>query len=949
MSLSSDEDGFLELEIVDEAVFLKQQRLDTMSSLLTGHNKLQPLLTSPEKRPSSTQGFLKGRLSQTEVGSPVKASGSSGHTPAGIAHKQLNQLLTHKILQSSSQRRLKELSKLPATPASAEPEPVLADHGSDVKNALESNLPGCHADDADSELEGSELESTGEDSKPEDAEGLDNLESVSLVSENAESDDDNSGDGDDDDDDDGPILKKRHTRSSLIHQSGVVSPVEGNSTQGSPELRPATALFPLFARRPQIKSHPMASAPPSATPMSTDATLTISPTSHARLGQGVATPLAVSPDDALVDSMGLGRPTLDGVLASSDQWFDSQCFANIPSPSQDSLCDTMSALGDDHQYPKSPTPVRFAPASQSPRDTAIPFSDTQPLTPTQPLPLSDEGLTDLTPTQLLPVEDLTLAYPMATTPPVENPSLPARSLNRLIRRSGLGPTGRSGARSGKVRKQRPRSEFVDAEAEEGESDDDTTFFGGGGQTQLLPFGQRTIAGLTVGADGQPHPNEANGKAVGGGGEDEDEDEENPDLDEWDENDSMVAFSGEEESGDEYDPELMRQYHHDRERDEDSVAVATLYRDITEGKLAARAKQRRLKRGGQLDGNRDNLGDWVDGAVDEEIADRERRRLMWKQGLKLGQQRDRGEDIAFAKLSKLALNPETAAFARVAQHLGGPAPEDDQLVNPIETADDTTVNEVGSVDADDNDDNDDDGEINASDESVDLPFIHPHSFKSHRQEASTSLSDPLSALLLDSSGPSVNIASMISTRSVLVTAPLLTGNGSTREASSTRKWATDSGNAGAEVFKFARCPRNTGSHVAQGSGGGASDFTVDRPSKLKRFLPDTQLGDSNSSGGGSGTGSSASGAAIPRKTGGSRTYGFSALMTGKTASENTQSPSNSQSSVPDSRSLSQPLEKRRKLGEPSTPNRTKSATSSSQSPAPPALTKSSNRMATVDHR
>ncbi|KAJ1913448.1 hypothetical protein IWQ60_009200 [Tieghemiomyces parasiticus] len=673
-------DDLMELEIVDdESTLVKHARQRAIASLLTGVNRYQTLLKSPD----NALGTLSGEAKACAAAKARNLLSPAKKTPVGIDHRQLNAMLSQKILTSSAQTRFASARSLLA--AKEEERPGLLGIDEDILKISDSRLGSEAGSDLEDEEEPADEAEDGE---------------ANVTSENSDREDTNLVE---DDDDDEPVHRRRT----------VPAPTEAHRQLSNlsppPSPKPAQALFPLFTRTackptPASENNSTNLADAKATaPISFDATLTLSTAAHARLiGGHVETPIVSSlgtgdqpvADDAIAH---LAADTLDDINGTNDdKWFDPRSVAHMVSPSQDSFLDSQSPI--DAGFPPLPSldltttttatqggtppllpltiPKGMTDSSIVPTQVLSPLDDTQPFTPTQALgegqfPAISEVCTTA------PGQRPTGSSDCTVPPDYTNRQEGETRLNRLVRRRDLvsdseteSPASvlpyRTGPSVPKGTK-RPRSEFLDAEAEEGESDEE----GGAGGL----FGQARLTAFAGGLLGQP----ATGQPPSGlGGEAEEEEDDDLDLDEWDENDSMLAYSGDEADGDEVDADAVRQLHRERETKDDDHMVAALCRDLSEGKLAARSKQRRQRMfksdgsggGGSLSGLV-GLQDWVDGDFDADLADRERRRLMWKRGLKLGLTSDRGEDSTFAKLSKLAQNPETAAFARSAYGLDTP--------------------------------------------------------------------------------------------------------------------------------------------------------------------------------------------------------------------------------------------------------------------------------------
>ncbi|KAJ1966825.1 hypothetical protein IWQ62_002226 [Dispira parvispora] len=650
----NDSDSEFELEIVEnETTLIKQKRCATMASLLTGVNRYQPQLTSPEKcndpparKPSRFQ-------------SPQKNSKESV-IPIGVDHRQLNALLTRRILEQSAQKRQQELALAESTPSNAATAEVGDENwsGEEDEGVIVSN-------DAEAECNHSDSEK------------------VSPAPSSPVNDEtDTSSDEDCD-----LVLPTRQTRKLVVTNSPPPSP--GKSSKATANQ----PLFPLFSRvKPptsSINRCTTSAATDTFRTVDTDATLSITPTTHGLLAQGAEPPSVTTPAG---DSEGNSNPppiTTSKTKShqSNTEWFDAECFTNIPSPSEDSLFEESDLLlhpavsnGVAHASTGfdpdalDPSQQIELDSSQRPLTTLVISDDDNPDTiqdrgegtpviddpgsPTQALTISTATVPfTLTPTQPLLDEESSptpndARISLITASPTAEPSPPPVRLNRLKRRKDMRPEDLPNRKKAATLK--PRSAFVDAEAEEGVSDDELGPDEPFGKQLLLSEFNNQSEGNPVGSQQPPHAND---------GEECDEDRES--LDEWDENDSMIAFSGDDE--DEDDPEAIRQLHQQREATDDANAVATLYRDISDGRLLDRSLLRRRQQAGYPgQGDRVDLMDWVEGEDVIVNADQERRRLMWKRGLRLGKEAaEREEDEAHTKLCKLAEHPDTAAFARSA--------------------------------------------------------------------------------------------------------------------------------------------------------------------------------------------------------------------------------------------------------------------------------------------
>ncbi|KAJ1648413.1 hypothetical protein IWQ61_009993 [Dispira simplex] len=650
---SNDSDSELELEIVEkESTLIKQKRSTAMASLLTGVNRYQTQLTSPGKR-----GGPPVRRGKTSRFQSPKKNTKEPVIPIGVDHRQLNVMLSRRILEQSSRKRLQE---------SALSESALSN--------------GTTAEVEEEKWSGEEDEE--EEIVDIDAEAeVDHLGSE-KASPAVPSPVDDKTDGSSDDDCE-LVLPTRQARKLALANSPPPSP--GKLAQTTVN-RP---LFPLFScvKQPanSFEGGITSTTTDALLTLGTDATLSITPTTHGLLAQGVdppsvTTPVGNSEDIPKPSSIIIGKPKAHRSLESNTEWFDEECFTNIPSPSEDSLFDESDLL----LHPAVSNSAVHTSTGSDPDTLGLsqeiePDCSQRPLTtlvisdaihesgegtpvidgegsPTQLLTISTTTVPFLTPTQPLldeehsPTPDDACVSPITTNPTVE-PSPPPVRLNRLKRRKDMRPEDLPHRK--KMATHKPRSTFLDAEAEEGVSDDDLRPDEPFGKQLMLDEFNNESAGNSIGSQQSPGPND---------GEEGDEDGE--DLDEWDENDSMIAFSGDEEDGN--DPEAVRQLHQQREATDDANAVATLYRDISDGRLLDRSRLRRKQQAGHPgQGDRVDLMDWVEGEDVVVNVDQERRRLMWKRGLRLGKEAEQEDDEAHTQLCKLAEHRETAAFARSA--------------------------------------------------------------------------------------------------------------------------------------------------------------------------------------------------------------------------------------------------------------------------------------------
>ncbi|KAJ1976655.1 hypothetical protein H4R35_002605 [Dimargaris xerosporica] len=849
--VASDEEEDLELEIIDDEIALqKEQRAQSMSTLLTGINRFQTLLKSPDKRGSrcSLDDFCTKPLSPAKK-APV--------LPEGIGHKQLNQLLTQKILHRASQRHLHALQTAgPTSNTSADPAMVSVDSPTGggqpsaplVSTGLEDRLA--------TEMTEAQCSSGAESS---DA-------SSSESNVDPDTDDDS-----DDIDDDAPQYRRTRT-SKRPSQALAHSPPESPAPTAQRPLpsNPARPLFPLFKHVGQPKAAVSDCGNTSQATVDSEATMTLSPTTHGLLGVGGATVTTSTGQRPSLATDGLANDaTADN---ATTKWFDATCFSGIPSPSHDSLLDSSDSNEPIVTDLPEPSPVSTASLSLNPppasEDGTLsgPGSmvPTQALSPTQLLPASDmDGCPAMSPTQLIPDTAMDIVnndhvppVPTANStalPPdramaatVLDAQLPAdttgtKRLSRLFRRKATISNQSSTISSGRDKSNRlgrPKSEFVDAEAKEGESDDESV---DGRQTRLFqhgPLGAKPslAAGLTH-----------NGSAHGA----EDDEEDGSDLDNWDDNDSMLAYSGDEDIENQ-DPSLIRQLHYEKEAQADASAVAMLSRDIAEGRLLARSRQRRRRgqagSGMGADGELTNLADWVDGDALTENADQERRRQMWKRGLRLGQSRERGEDLAYAKLSELARNPETAAFARSAF-----------CIDLSEDAAMHKVNDAGlsNASAHNSHASTDDGGIESQSEAEVMestrrgragPKRDRAYYRTKRDQVLSAIADPLSPSAADDDNGEQQSAVVVGSHvdgldpeaaSVVDIDQLI----SQRNAAHRTDFAEPAHNLTTSLGGGMTSNQVGVEGSLQPSADAAlSDFTIKRHSKLKRFLP--ELGDTS---------------------------------------------------------------------------------------------------------
>ncbi|KAJ2008482.1 hypothetical protein H4R26_000178 [Coemansia thaxteri] len=225
-----------------------------------------------------------------------------------------------------------------------------------------------------------------------------------------------------------------------------------------------------------------------------------------------------------------------------------------------------------------------------------------------------------------------------------DPSLPQPQLRpgRLLRRSDLAAQRRHKRRD-------KRSEFVEAEAEEGDSSE---------------------------SDGDEAKAAGPRKFSWGNGEEkrkaaDESDESEDDMDSEEEEAALLAdpMINNEVDSDEGE-EAVRSLHRQREFDEDERNIQELYNDITTGALKNRASRNRT--GFAL-------------ADDEDYNDRQSRVERMEERARM-QRRLRAREIHDKDLAEIARNPETAAFARAALMRPPVGPDgDDMLVLPGDDA------------------------------------------------------------------------------------------------------------------------------------------------------------------------------------------------------------------------------------------------------------------------
>ncbi|KAJ1982304.1 hypothetical protein H4R34_001756 [Dimargaris verticillata] len=869
---ASDEEDELELEIIDDELALqKEQRAQSMSTLLTGINRFQSLIKSPDKRSNncSLDDFC------TKPLSPVK---KAPVLPAGIGHKQLNQLLTQKILHRASQRHLHALDTAGPTTVSMHDPTGAERHSAPLTSTDDEAEPAANVVEAHNSS-GAELS---------DASG--NESNADLGT-------------DDDSDNDAP--RHRPTRTlKRPSQALTHSPPEppASTAQLPSSSSSAQPLFPLFKQVGQPKVAVPDGGNTLQATVDSDATMTLSPTTHGLLGVGGAT-MATSTDQHPPLATGGLSNDAAAVANATTKWFDATCFSDIPSPSQDSLLgssDSNEPMMTDIPEPSPVTSVSLGLTRPPTTEDgtlcgASGLVSTQPLSPTQLLPASGpDGCSAMSPTQLFPdtAMDITNGHNTSSVTAVIATALPpnqvvvstsldsqrqadptgTKKLSRLFRRKATvsnksNPAGSGCNRSN--RSGRPKSEFVDAEAEEGESDDESV---DGRQTRLFQHGP--LGAKPSLASGQKHDGSDQGA--------EDEEEDGSDLDNWDDNDSMLAYSGDEDIEGQ-DPSLIRQLHHEKEAQADASAIAMLSRDIAEGRLLARSRQRRRRgqpgSGTGADGELTNLADWVDGDALTENADQERRRLMWKRGLRLGQSRERGEDLAYSKLSELAKNPETAAFARSAFCIDLPEDAAQQTVDDADLSD-TSVHSLHASPSDGGGESPTEADLVESSRRVRAgPKRDRAYYRKKRDQLLSAIADPLSPSAADEDdGDGDQLLAVVGNHSVgfdldatssVNIDQLISQRNAAHRLDFVEPDHSLTASAGGGLVNSQTNPEE---HSQPTGDAALSDFTISRHSKLKRFLPDLSEP----------SGVTIGDRAVMRKKNPNQAFGFSTLTTLKSA-------------------------------------------------------------------
>ncbi|KAJ2065104.1 hypothetical protein GGI17_000515 [Coemansia sp. S146] len=196
---------------------------------------------------------------------------------------------------------------------------------------------------------------------------------------------------------------------------------------------------------------------------------------------------------------------------------------------------------------------------------------------------------------------------------------------RLLRRGDIVVQRRQKRRDAR------RSEFVEAEAEEGDSSDSD--------------------GVTKGADSRKF-NWGDGLAPKPGAGLSDDDEEEYDMDSDEEEAALLAdpmINNEVEENASEGDEAIRELHRQRDFDEDERNIQTLYNDITTGALKNRVSRNRT--GFAL-------------ADDEDYNDRQTRAERMEERARM-KRKLLAREIHDKDLAEIAKNPETAAFARAA--------------------------------------------------------------------------------------------------------------------------------------------------------------------------------------------------------------------------------------------------------------------------------------------
>ncbi|KAJ2440715.1 hypothetical protein GGF42_007535, partial [Coemansia sp. RSA 2424] len=216
-------------------------------------------------------------------------------------------------------------------------------------------------------------------------------------------------------------------------------------------------------------------------------------------------------------------------------------------------------------------------------------------------------------------------------------SLPRAPAGRLLRRGDVVAQRKQKRRNAK------RSEFVEAEAEVGDSSDSDGEAKGAVSRKFNWGGE---------GPGAPKPNDES---------DEDED----DIDSEEEEAALLAdpmINNEVDENESEGDEAIRELHRQRDFDEDEHNIQTLYNDITMGALKNRVSRNRT--GFAL-------------ADDEDYNDRQTRAERMEERARM-RRKLLAREIHDKDLAEIAKNPETAAFARAALMRPPPPPPSSAL-------------------------------------------------------------------------------------------------------------------------------------------------------------------------------------------------------------------------------------------------------------------------------
>ncbi|KAJ1881316.1 hypothetical protein LPJ57_001689 [Coemansia sp. RSA 486] len=250
-----------------------------------------------------------------------------------------------------------------------------------------------------------------------------------------------------------------------------------------------------------------------------------------------------------------------------------------------------------------------------------------------------------------------------------------RRIGRLIRRSSA---AREAKKKNKAKKRKHRSEFIEAEAEVGESSDSDNNHGN------MQLGGKFAWGA------EPTPNRASVSS----------DESDSDLDSDEEALAMLAdpmIDNNDLSSASSDEHMVRELHRQQDFDQDERDIQELARDIATGNLRNRSGRGRSAFALNVE-DEENYIDRQDRAERMEERVRLRRRME-------------AREIHDTNLAAIAKNPETAAFARAAL-MRPPPPSSLSLADGYRSEDDL------QLDLNDDDDDDDGDGAFALEEVVD---------------------------------------------------------------------------------------------------------------------------------------------------------------------------------------------------------------------------------------